>query len=77
MRHVNRIVFAASLIVLPLTAQAQMATDRDRPGYADEADRGFDFGWIGLLGLGGLAGLLGREKTRFTDDQRTAAATRA
>jgi len=71
--RLSRILTAAALIVIPGIALAQPAVDRGDMN-AEERDRGFDFGWIGLLGLAGLAGLMGREKTaRYGTDVKPAA----
>lgn len=71
--HLSRILTVTALLAVPGIALAQPGVERgDR--NAVERDRGFDFGWIGLLGLGGLAGLMGREKnTRYGTDVKHAA----
>jgi hypothetical protein len=36
--------------------------------YDNRADRGFDYGWLGLLGLAGLVGLMRRNGTVHRHD---------
>jgi len=76
-----------SLAVAPLAipASAQDATtnapaiDAPVPDAEDvaEADRNFDWGWLGLLGLLGLAGLTGRreEPVRYREPEATTRTT--
>lgn len=61
-------IFALSLTTLPLTIPASAQTNNsgratspnttvDRNYDTSRDNRGFDWGWVGLLGLIGLAGL--------------------
>lgn len=70
---------AAAIAPLPASAQTTAPT---QPGTAettipgtgttdidtdvDNADDGFDWGWLGLIGLAGLAGLAGRKSSDHT-----------
>jgi MYXO-CTERM domain-containing protein len=66
---------ALSLSIVPSTlpASAQNNTEQTDPNtmsaQENEADRDFDWGWLGLLGLAGLAGLVRKneEPTRHRD----------
>lgn len=64
---------SVSLSLLPFTgpasAQTAPATGDSAPAVENEADDGFDWGWLGLLGLIGLAGLAGKKRDdRHVDD---------
>ena len=70
-------VLTLSMGISPLTLSAQAQTTSD-PGANTGSgtttynnDRGFDWGWLGLIGLAGLAGLGGKksgnEPTAYRD----------
>ncbi|BAZ39517.1 hypothetical protein NIES4101_54710 [Calothrix sp. NIES-4101] len=61
----------ASLAIMPLSAPSQAQTNTDGTtttpntgvyNDSNNADRNFDWGWLGLLGLIGLAGLAGKNR---------------
>jgi len=56
-------------MLVPATAQTT-ATDTNAPNTTNTRtyDRGFDYGWLGLIGL---AGLLGLRRPAVRDDLRT------
>jgi hypothetical protein len=61
-QRLSRALVATAFLAIPGGALAQAVPDPiDR-----REDRGFDFGWIGLLGLAGLLGLTGRDRVRTT-----------
>ena len=68
-------VLSLSLVTLPLTLPAFAQTDTASPNAmqgtenAEEGDRDFDWGWLGLIGLAGLAGLAKKreEPVRYRD----------
>jgi hypothetical protein len=79
-------ILAAGLAVVPANLPASAQTDTV-PGtnnptttttprsdvYNTDADRDFDWGWLGLLGLSGLFGLIPRkreETVRYTTTDR-------
>lgn len=89
---------ASALALAPTAAQAETfvpagvvsvsaasTADEDVTNTVDDAEDGFDWGWLGLLGLLGLAGLAGRNRrevhtdhsTRTTGYDRTAGSTTA
>jgi MYXO-CTERM domain-containing protein len=39
------------------------------PRATSSRDRGFDYGWLGLIGLGGLAGLMRRDRETHRQNQ--------
>lgn len=71
-------VLALSLSILPsalpANAQSDNAPNTTTAG-ANEGDRDFDWGWLGLLGLAGLAGLARKTedpvRLRSTDEAGT------